>query len=230
MQQLQDYLGLVEAPLRIECIDISGHQGTNLTASIVVFEDAAAAKSEYRKYAIADLQDDLASMREAVTRRFSRLAPGGSGDDEVTRRRYRPGLLVVDGGEPQVNAAADALAELGIDFIAVCGLAKRLEEVWLPGDRDPVILPRRSEGLYLLQRVRDEAHRFAIVGHRARRAKARGRSTLEDIAGIGPARRKNLLAQFGGLDGVRAATIEDLCRVTGISRHLAEAIVTQLRS
>ncbi len=228
MQQLQDYLGLVEAPLRIECIDISGHQGTNLTASIVVFEDAAAAKSEYRKYAIADHQDDLASMREAVTRRFSRLAPGGSGDDEVTRRRYRPGLLVVDGGEPQVNAAADALAELGIDFIAVCGLAKRLEEVWLPGDRDPVILPRRSEGLYLLQRVRDEAHRFAVAYHRQRRAKAARVSVLDDIPGLGPSRRKALLKQFGSVKKMRQASPDEVAQVPGIGLKLATTVVDAL--
>ena len=228
MQQLQDYLGLVEAPLRIECIDISGHQGTNLTASIVVFEDAAAAKSEYRKYAITDHQDDLASMREAVTRRFSRLAPGGSGDDEVTRRRYRPGLLVVDGGEPQVNAAADALAELGIDFIAVCGLAKRLEEVWLPGDRDPVILPRRSEGLYLLQRVRDEAHRFAVAYHRQRRAKAARVSVLDDIPGLGPSRRKALLKQFGSVKKMRQASPDEVAQVPGIGLKLATTVVDAL--
>lgn len=228
MQQLQDYLGLVEAPLRIECIDISGHQGTNLTASIVVFEDAAAAKSEYRKYAITDHQDDLASMREAVTRRFSRLAPGGSGVDEVTRRRYRPGLLVVDGGEPQVNAAADALAELGIDFIAVCGLAKRLEEVWLPGDRDPVILPRRSEGLYLLQRVRDEAHRFAVAYHRQRRAKAARVSVLDDIPGLGPSRRKALLKQFGSVKKMRQASPDEVAQVPGIGLKLATTVVDAL--
>jgi len=228
MQQLQDYLGLADAPLRIECIDISGHQGTNLTASIVVFEDAAAAKSEYRKYAIADYQDDLASMREAVTRRFARLAPGGSGDDEVSRRRYRPGLLVVDGGEPQVNAAAEALADLGIDFIAVCGLAKRLEEVWLPGDRDPVILPRRSEGLYLLQRVRDEAHRFAVAYHRQRRAKAAKASVLDEIPGLGPTRRKALLKEFGSVKRIRHASVEEVAAVPGIGQKLAKIVVDAL--
>ena len=224
LQQLQEYLDLPEAPLRIECIDISGHQGTDLTASIVVFEDAIATKSEYRKYAIADHQDDLAAMREAVTRRFSRLAPG-SDEDAQTRRRYRPGLLVVDGGEPQVNAAANALAVLDINFIAVCGLAKRLEEVWLPGDPDPVILPRRSEGLYLLQRVRDEAHRFAVAYHRQRRAKAARASILDDIPGLGPARRKALLKHFGSVRKVREANVEEIAAVPGVGPKLAATIL-----
>lgn len=228
MQQLQEYLDLPEAPLRIECIDISGHHGTNLTASIVVFEDAIANKAEYRKYAIADFQDDLASMREAVTRRFARLAPGASEEQESARRRYRPGLLVVDGGEPQVNAAAGALAELGIDFIAVCGLAKRLEEVWLPGDPDPVILPRRSEGLYLLQRVRDEAHRFAVAYHRQRRAKAIRASVLDDIPGLGPARRKALIKEFGSVKKLRLADVDQVAAVPGIGAKLATTVVESL--
>lgn len=228
MQELQDYLELSEAPLRIECIDISGHQGTDQAASIVVFEDAVAVKSEYRKYAIADHKDDLAAMKEAVTRRFARLAPGADVDEGSVRRRYQPGLLVVDGGEPQVNAAWLALTDLGIDFIAVCGLAKRLEEVWLPGNSDPVILPRRSEGLYLLQRVRDEAHRFAIAYHRQRRAKAARTSALDDIPGLGAARQKALLKSFGSVKKLRQASVEDLTRVPGIGSSLAETIVTSL--
>lgn len=224
LSQLQEYLDLPEAPLRIECIDISGHHGTDLTASIVVFEDAIATKSEYRKYAIADYQDDLAAMREAVTRRFARLAPGAD-EDGATRRRYRPGLLVVDGGEPQVNAAADALHALGIDFISVCGLAKRLEEVWLPNDPDPVILPRRSEGLYLLQRVRDEAHRFAVAYHRQRRAKAAQVSVLDDVPGLGPAKRKALLRHFGSVRKVRAASVDEIATVPGIGPKLAACIL-----
>ena len=224
LSQLQEYLDLPEAPLRIECIDISGHHGTDLTASIVVFEDAIATKSEYRKYAIADYQDDLAAMREAVTRRFARLAPGAD-EDGATRRRYRPGLLVVDGGEPQVNAAADALHALGIDFISVCGLAKRLEEVWLPNDPDPVILPRRSEGLYLLQRVRDEAHRFAVAYHRQRRAKAAQVSVLDDVPGLGPAKRKALLRHFGSVRKVRAASVDEIATVPGIGPKLAASIL-----
>ncbi len=227
LQQLQEFLELPEAPLRIECIDISGHQGTDLTASIVVFEDAVATKSEYRKYAVADYQDDLAAMREAVTRRFARLAPQAD-SDESTRRRYRPGLLVVDGGEPQVNAAAAALADLGIDFIRVCGLAKRLEEVWLPGLPDPVILPRRSEGLYLLQRVRDEAHRFAIAYHRQRRAKSIRASVLDDIPGLGETRRKSLLKHFGSVKKVRAASAAEIAEVPGIGPKLAATIVESL--
>ncbi len=228
MQELQEYLELPAAPLRIECIDISGHQGTNLTASIVVFEDAVAKKSEYRKYAIADHQDDLAAMKEAVTRRFARLAPSAEDGHEVARRRYQPGLLVVDGGEPQVNAAAAALAALGIDFIAVCGLAKRLEEVWLPRNPDPVILPRRSEGLYLLQRVRDEAHRFAVAYHRQRRAKAARVSVLDEIPGLGPARRKALIKQFGSVKKLRMATSEEIAMVPGIGRKIAATVVETL--
>ena len=226
LQQLQEDLDLAEAPLRIECIDISGHQGTDQSASIVVFEDGIAKKSEYRKYAIPDNLDDLSAMREAVTRRFSRLAPGA--DEELERRRYRPGLLVVDGGEPQVNAAAAALGDLGIDFIAVCGLAKRLEEVWLPGESDPVIMPRRSEGLYLLQRIRDEAHRFAIAYHRQRRAKSARASALDDIPGLGPARRKSLLRQFGSVKRLRAASADEIAQVPGVGPKLAENVVRAL--
>lgn len=227
LQQLQTYLDLPEAPLRIECIDISGHQGTDLTASIVVFEDAVAKKSEYRKYAIADHQDDLSAMTEAVTRRFGRLSPTADSDEEV-RRRYRPGLLVVDGGGPQVNAAANALRELGIDFISVCGLAKRLEEVWLPADPDPVILPRRSEGLYLLQRVRDEAHRFAVAYHRQRRAKSVRASVLDDIPGLGEVRRKSLVRHFGSVKRLRAATVDEIEEVPGVGPKLAATIAESL--
>lgn len=222
LAQLQADLDLPSAPLRIECIDISSHHGTDITASIVVFEDALIKKSEYRKYKIADHTDDVSAMYEAVTRRFAPLA------HEATRNRYPPGLLVVDGGAPQTNAAAAALGDLGIDFIPVAGLAKRLEEVWRPADRDPVILPRRSEGLYLLQRVRDEAHRFAIAYHRQRRAARAKGSVLDEIAGLGPTRRKALLRHFGSIRKLRQATPSEVAQVAGIGPALAQTIVSAL--
>lgn len=230
LEQLQADLDLPSAPLRIECIDISSHHGTDITASIVVFEDALIKKSEYRKYKMADSIDDVSAMYEAVTRRFAPLAPVAEGTEPepATRHRYPPGLLVVDGGAPQTNAAAAALGDLGIDFIPVAGLAKRLEEVWRPDDRDPVILPRRSEGLYLLQRVRDEAHRFAIAYHRQRRAARAKSSVLDEIAGLGPTRRKALLRHFGSIRKLRLATPSEVAQVAGIGPALAQTIVSAL--
>lgn len=244
LEQLQEYLDLPDAPLRIECIDISGHHGTDLTASIVVFEDGLAKKSEYRKYAITDHLDDLAAMYEAVTRRFARFAPArdsqtgdghtdrpevpGQPTEPEKRPRYRPGLLVVDGGAPQVGAAVAALSDLGIDFVAVCGLAKRLEEVWLANDPDPVILPRRSEGLFLLQRVRDEAHRFAVAYHRKRRAARATASILDDVPGLGPTKRKALLKHFGSVRKLRAASLVEIQEVPGVGPRLAQAIIDTL--
>ncbi|NQU37963.1 MAG: excinuclease ABC subunit UvrC [Actinobacteria bacterium] len=227
LEQLQEYLDLPLAPLRIECIDISGHHGTDLTASIVVFEDGLAKKSEYRKYAITDYKDDLAAMYEAVTRRFGRFSPESAQDDEV-RTRYRPGLLVVDGGAPQVQAAVAALTALGIDFIAVCGLAKRLEEVWLPSESDPIILPRRSEGLFLLQRVRDEAHRFAVAYHRQRRGARAIASVLDEVPGLGPAKRKAVLKHFGSVRKLKAASLTEIQGVPGVGPVLAQSIATTL--
>ena len=227
LEQLQEYLDLPLAPLRIECIDISGHHGTDLTASIVVFEDGLAKKSEYRKYAITDYQDDLAAMYEAVTRRFGRFSPSAT-EDEEARTRYRPGLLVVDGGAPQVQSAVAALAALNIDFIAVCGLAKRLEEVWLPTESDPVILPRRSEGLFLLQRVRDEAHRFAVAYHRQRRGARAIASVLDDVPGMGPSKRKAVLKHFGSVRKLKAASFEEIQGVPGVGPVLAQSILQTL--
>lgn len=227
LEELQQNLELPTVPLRIECIDISSHHGTDIAASIVVFEDALPKKSHYRTYAIEDGKDDLAAMYEAVRRRFYRLAPGAGEQDEL-RSRYQPGLLVVDGAYGQVKAAAAALDDLGIDFISVVGLAKRLEEVWRPDDPDPVILPRRSEALYLLQRVRDEAHRFAITYHRKRRSKRTNVSALDTIAGLGPARRKALLRHFGSLKNLRAATPEEITQVPGIGPALAQSIAHEL--
>jgi excinuclease ABC subunit C len=252
LEEIQRALDLPSAPLRIECYDVSNLQGTEVVASMVVFEDGLARKSEYRRFVIrgVDGQNDVASMHEVITRRFRRLLDerierpdisadetwGGevdasSGpmlvDPETGRPRkfaYTPGLVVVDGGPPQVAAAQRALDELGIDDIPVCGLAKRLEEVWVPGDPDPVILPRTSEGLYLLQRVRDEAHRFAITHHRSRRSKSMVESLLDDVPGLGEVRRKTLIKYFGSLKKLRAASVDEIAQVPGIGRTTAAAI------
>jgi excinuclease ABC subunit C len=236
LAEIQEALELDEAPLRIECFDVSNLQGTSVVASMVVFEDGLARKSEYRRFAVRGVegQDDVASMHEVLTRRFARHleeAPKAELDEETGRPRrfaYPPNLVVVDGGPPQVAAAQRALDELGVNDVALCGLAKRLEEVWLPGQDDPVILPRTSEGLYLLQRVRDEAHRFAIAYHRQKRSKAMTTSALDDVAGLGEARRKALLRHFGSLKRLKAATVEEVMEVPGVGRRTAEAVVTAL--
>ncbi|TBR12842.1 MAG: excinuclease ABC subunit UvrC [Rugosibacter sp.] len=227
---LQEALDLSDPPHRIECFDISHTMGEGTVASCVVCVDGAMKKSDYRRFNISGITggDDYAAMRQALTRRYAKV---GAGETANT-----PDLVLIDGGKGQHSIARDVFAELGLDHLQSIGVAKGegrkpgLETLFVHGRSEPLQLAMDNAGFHLLQEIRDEAHRFAIVGHRARRAKARGHSKLEDIAGIGPARRRNLLAQFGGLDGVRAATIEDLCRVTGISRHLAEAIYTQLRS
>jgi excinuclease ABC subunit C len=250
LEEIQVALDLPSAPLRIECFDVSNLQGTEVVASMVVFEDGLARKSEYRRFVIrgVDGQNDVASMHEVITRRFRRLldervetgeVAGGPDesdrpmlvDPDTGRPRkfaYAPGLVVVDGGPPQVAAAQRALDELGIDDVPVCGLAKRLEEVWLPAQEDPVILPRTSEGLYLLQRVRDEAHRFAIVHHRSRRSKSMVESLLDDVPGLGEVRRKSLLRRFGSLRKLRAATVDEIAEVPGIGLRTAEAIADAL--
>ncbi|MGY1729337.1 excinuclease ABC subunit UvrC [Geodermatophilus sp. SYSU D01062] len=235
LAELQEALELPEAPLRIECIDISHVQQTNVVASMVVFEDGLAKKSDYRRFAVHEGTDDTAAMAEVVRRRFARHLKEeadrrdeqGVAAEEGRPRRfaYPPNLLVVDGGAPQVAAAARSLDELGIVDVAVCGLAKRMEEVWLPGESDPVILPRTSEALYLLQRVRDEAHRFAITYHRQKRSVSMLVSLLDDVPGLGETRRKALMKQFGSLKRLRAATVEELTAVPGIGRRTAEAVM-----
>ena len=242
LEEIQEALELDDVPLRIECYDVSNLQGTEVVASMVVFEDGLARKGEYRKFVIkgVDGQNDVASMHEVITRRFRRLldeqarsqtVEGQDGpmlvDPETGRPRkfaYSPGLVVVDGGPPQVAAAQRALDELGIDDVPVCGLAKRLEEVWVPGQEDPVILARSSEGLYLLQRIRDEAHRFAITHHRSRRSKSMVESVLDDVPGLGEVRRKTLLVHFGSLKKLRAATVEEIAQVPGIGARTAASI------
>ena len=247
LHEIQEALGLDAAPLRIECYDVSNLQGTHVVASMIVFEDGLARKSEYRRFSIrgADGTDDLAAIHEVVSRRFRRYleereATGeldmlgdsaGPGGEEPARNRkfaYPPNLLVIDGGPGQVAAAVRALDELGIDDVAVCGLAKRLEEVWLPGDDSPVILPRTSEGLYLLQRVRDEAHRFAITYHRKKRSAALTVSELDAVPGLGPARRATLLRHFGSVRRIGGATAAEIASLPGIGPRLAEAVLAAL--
>ena len=251
LNELQANLGLPVSPLRIECFDVSHVQGTNVVASMVVFEDGLARKSEYRRFAMRTGVDtdpgfagqaakgagDTDWIAEVIRRRFWRYLDEAAqtgeldGDDTTGRPRrfaYSPNLVVVDGGAPQVNAAKAVLDELGIDDVNLVGLAKRLEEVWLPGEDYPVILPRTSEALYLLQRVRDEAHRFAITYHRAKRSKSMVASLLDGVPGLGEARRKALMRQFGSLKRLRAASADEIATVPGIGPRTAEAIVAAL--
>ncbi|NJQ02175.1 excinuclease ABC subunit UvrC [Streptomyces zingiberis] len=300
LEEIAESLALDSVPLRIECFDVSHLQGEDVVASMVVFEDGLARKSEYRRFQIKGFagQDDVRAMHEVVGRRFRRYLrekirtgewddeaaagpglrpgdgdgdgdgrddgrgagtagevpsavaespgpgpdglpaapdgePGGDGprDPETGRARrfaYPPQLVVVDGGRPQVAAARRALDELGIDDVAVCGLAKRLEEVWLPGEEDPVVLSRTSEGLYLLQRIRDEAHRFAIAYQRTRRGKALRAGPLAEVPGLGETRRTALLKHFGSVRRLRAATVDQLCEVPGVGRKTAEQVAAAL--
>jgi excinuclease ABC subunit C len=280
LTEIQEALALDSAPLRIECVDVSHVQGSDVVASLVVFEDGLARKSEYRRFAVRDGAEggDVASIAEVVRRRFRRYLaetdepadgtatdptangtaaePAATADptataepadelepdeaeprvrggiDPVTGRprkfAYPPNLLVVDGGQPQVEAASDVLTELGITDVAVCGLAKRLEEVWLPGDPDPVILPRTSEGLYLLQRIRDEAHRFAITYHRQKRSKRMTASELDAVPGLGQSRRTALLKHFGSLRKLRQAGPDEIAAVPGMGPRTAAAVVAAL--
>lgn len=227
LSELQDYLGMPDAPLRIECIDVSTLQGQDTVASLVVFEDGLPKKRDYRNFVIRDEgADDTAAVREVVGRRFARLAADRveSGEHAKDSFAYPPSLLLIDGGQPQVKAAQEALMESGISDVTVAGLAKRMEEVWLAGDDLPTILPRTSEALYLLQRVRDEAHRVAIGHHRKRRGKRSTSSILDSVPGLGPARSKALLRHFGSVKALRAASIEDIASVKGIGPALAVGI------
>src|SRR5690625_1544982 len=258
LKELQEYLDLSEAPLRIEAYDISMLQSTNVVGSMVVFEDGLARKSEYRRFTVRGDEgfDDLSAMREVLRRRFKRSngtqeAPSEIGTQEtpseiaaseselpdpkaspipeLPRFAYPPQLLVIDGGAPQVAAAAQVLDELGIVDVALCGLAKRLEEVWIPGEDFPLVLPRTSEALYMLQRLRDEAHRFAISFHRKKRAKSMIASALDEISGLGPTRRKALLKHFGSVKKIRAAEVDEIAQVPGIGPVTASEISKTLR-
>ena len=234
LTEIAEQLELAELPLRIECFDISNIQGTSMVASMVVFEDGQPKKSEYRRFSIDDQSgfDDTRAMNHVITRRFKRYLEEKSIDiaenntQGVSRPKfaYPPQLVVVDGGKPQVNAAAKALRDLGIEDIALCGLAKRLEEVWLPNSSEPIIFPRHSEALYLLQRVRDEAHRFAINFHRSKRSKLMLDSFLDEIGGLGEGRRKALLDKFGTVTALKSASIEEISDVPGIGPKMAKTI------
>ena len=241
LQNIQESLGLADAPLRIECVDISHVQGTDVVGSLVVFEDGLPRKSDYRHFAIKEAagegrSDDVASIAEVTRRRFQHhVADGAATDsaepstvDKPRRFAYPPNLYVVDGGAPQVNAAARVLGELGVTDVAVIGLAKRLEEVWVPAEPDPVILPRNSEGLYLLQRVRDEAHRFAITYHRSKRSKRMTASALDTVPGLGETRRKALVTHFGSVARIRQASIGEITAVPGIGATTAAAVLAAL--
>jgi len=240
LEEIYLALDLPELPLRIECFDISNTQGTNMVASMVVFEDGQAKKSDYRRFAISDAQgfDDTRAMHHVLTRRLKRYLAEREIDGEElalaggarSKFAYPPQLIVVDGGAPQVAAAARALAELGISDIALCGLAKRLEEVWLPDSNEPVILPRHSEGLYMLQRIRDEAHRFAITYHRSKRSKMMLESLLDEVPQLGEVRRKALLEHFGSVTALRKATIQEIAQVPGIGERSATLIYEQLQA
>jgi len=225
LAQLQRALGLSAAPLRIECFDISHLSGTGIVGSMVVFEDGLPKKSQYRKFNIESSNDDTDSMYQVLTRRLKYLANGFS--DNENKFSYRPGLLVVDGGQPQVNAAKRALDDAGIDDIAVVGLAKRLEEIWLPGEAFPVILPRATEALFLMQRIRDEAHRFAITAQRRQRKSAIA-TELGEIEGLGDKRVNALLKRFGSAKRLRMATVEEISEVAGIGPKLAKIIKEKL--
>jgi excinuclease ABC subunit C len=249
LTDLQEALGLAEAPLRIECYDVSHLSGTNVVASMVVFEDGLPRKDQYRSFGVPETTDDTDSLYQVLTRRLAYVDRGDAEDavqaaleaapsvvdpdaEVVTTRKrprfaYRPQLLVVDGGKPQVEAAARALADAGHEEIALCGIAKRLEEVWLPGEDYPVILPRTSEALYLLQRLRDEAHRFAIT-HQRRRRRRDIQSVLAEVPGLGDARIKALLRHFGSVAALKQATPDEITELPGVGPKLAAAIHSHL--
>ena len=241
--ELQEALELPEPLMRIECYDISHVQGTNVVASMVVFEDGLPAKSAYRKFSVSGdaARDDTASMYDVITRRFKRYlteqqqraqaGPQRSGEvasdahaQEPAKFAYPPNLVLVDGGPPQVAAAQAALSDLGVVDVHVAGIAKRLEELWLPDDDFPVILPRNSQALFLVQRIRDEAHRFAITFHRSKRGKAMVASALDAVPGLGPAKREALIKHFGSLKNLKAASADELTQVQGVGPSLASKI------
>lgn len=229
LAEIQEALGLPQPPLRIECIDVSHLQGTNVVASLVVFEDGLPAKNEYRKYAIEHTRDDTDSMHQVVSRRAARIIESleAEGVERAQSRREVPQLIVVDGGQPQVNAAQRALDEAGLTTVHVCGLAKRMEEIWLPGDPFPVILPRSSEALFLLQRLRDEAHRVAISYQRTKRRRDI-HTELSQIPGLGPKRSKQLLKHFGSVTKLRRASAEEIQVIPGFGEGLAIMIAAHL--
>jgi excinuclease ABC subunit C len=229
LKQLREELSLEDAPLRIECFDISNTGPTEAVGSMVVFEDGLPKRSDYRRFAIKwkDTQDDFANMGEVIRRRFQRYLEERDRPLPTNPRgakfAYPPNLVVIDGGKGQLNRAVEVMDELGVDDVSVVSLAKRMEEVFVPDRAEPVIVPRGSDALYLLQQIRDEAHRFAITYHRLRRNKRMTRSVLDDIEGLGEVRRRKLLRQFGSVKRIRAASLDELAAVPGIPRKVAEA-------
>ncbi|WJY89799.1 excinuclease ABC subunit UvrC [Corynebacterium confusum] len=255
LQDIQEALGMEQAPLRIECTDISHIQGTDVVASLVVFEDGLPRKSDYRRYRIKEAagdgrSDDVGSIAEVTRRRFKRhhvdkLANPDEESEEQTfsdeqiveesaeagrRFAYPPQLFIVDGGTPQVAAAHEVFDELGINDVVLVGLAKRLEEIWVPGDDEPVILPRNSQALYLLQQIRDEAHRFAITYHRQQRSARMRSSVLDAIPGLGPQRRKDLVNHFGSVKKLKQASVEEIAEVKGFGPKLAQTVFDGLQA
>jgi excinuclease ABC subunit C len=230
LEELREALNLESLPIRIECFDISNIQGQEIVGSMVVFEDAVAKRSHYRKFAIrgTDTQDDFASMREVVMRRFSRLAADPGSDEWNESFAATPNLVVIDGGKGQLSAALAAMQDLDLPRVAVIALAKRVEEVFVPGRVGPILLPKESPALQLLQRIRDEAHRFAITFHRQRRDAAARGSMFDQLEGVGPARRRALLQHFGSAERVALATQEELEGVPGVPAKTARRIYAQL--
>jgi excinuclease ABC subunit C len=231
LRELQDHLGLEEAPLRIECFDISNTGAAEAVGSMVVFEDGMPKRSDYRRFSIkwTTGPDDVAMMGEVIRRRFARfLESQDRGPGERGRFAYPPNLVVIDGGKGQLRRAVETLEEMGIEDVATVSLAKRMEEVFVPGNPEPIVIPRGSEALYLLQQIRDEAHRFAVTYHRLRRGKRMTRSALDGIPGLGETRRKRLLREFGSVKRVREASVEDIAAVKGMTRTVAESVFAAL--
>jgi excinuclease ABC subunit C len=230
LEELREALNLESLPIRIECFDISNIQGQEVVGSMVVFEDAVAKKGHYRKFAVRDVegQDDFASMREVILRRFSRLGADPGSEEWNESFAATPNLVVIDGGKGQLSAALAAMQELDLPRVAVIALAKRVEEVFVPGRPDPIVLPEQSPGLHLLQRIRDEAHRFAITFHRQRRDTAARESMFDQLEGVGPVRRRALLQHFGSAERIVAASQEELEGVPGVPARTARRIYEQL--
>jgi excinuclease ABC subunit C len=234
LRELQEHLRMEEAPLRIECYDISNTGPTEAVGSMVVFEDGLPKRSDYRRFAIkwTQGQDDFANMGEVIRRRFARYReeqnPPPSQDGKPRKFAYPPNLVVIDGGKGQLSRAVEAMDDLGIDNVTTVSLAKRMEEVFVPGEADPILIPRSSEALYLLQQIRDEAHRFALQYHRLRRGKRMTKSALDGIPGLGQVRRKRLLKHFGSVKRMREATLDQLYAVPGVTKPVAEAVYLAL--
>jgi excinuclease ABC subunit C len=234
LRELQEALGMDDAPLRIECFDVSNTGATEAVGSMVVFEDGMPKRADYRRFAIrwTEGPDDVGMMGEVLRRRFARLLEDGNGARTGSPRRfaYPPNLVVIDGGKGQLNRATEVMHELGITGVAVASLAKRMEEVFLPGRADPVVIPRSSEALYLLQHIRDEAHRFAVTYHRMKRGRRMTQSALDGIPGLGEVRRRRLLRHFGSVKRIRAASLDELRSVPGLPVAVADAVHDAVRA